>query len=97
MSDDCKLEPGKFYLFACPWDWTFVGEYVGHWGNMIVIRNGGYFRRTGATFDILSESGFTKGTIFCARKDGAAQQIPAGGPWWPWTAETPWVKKGGRR
>ena len=91
-----SLEPGRFYLFACPWDWTFVGRFV-RWadgGNTIIIDRGGYFTRTGATFDILSSKGFTKETRFHARADGAEQGIPAGGAWWPWTAPTPWAKAG---
>lgn len=87
------LESGKYYLFACPWDWTFVGEFVGYNGrDMLIVRNAGYFTRTGATFDILSSKGFQSETKFHARQDGAEMAIPAGGPWWPWTAATPWVK-----
>lgn len=87
------MEQGKFYLISCPWDWTFVGEFVRYDGrDMIIIRNGGYFTRTGRTFDLLSSQGFSSETQFHARPDGAEQGIPAGGPWWPWTAPTPWVK-----
>lgn len=78
MMVEAFLIPGKFYLFATPWDWTFVGEYVRHDDREnIIIRNGGYFTRTGATFDILSEQGFQEQTKFHARKDGAEQSIPA--------------------
>ena len=88
------LEPGKYYLFACPWDWTFVGRYVRHANrDEIVIDNAGYFTRTGATFDVLSEKGFASDTKFHARKDGAEMIIPAQGPKWPWTAPVTWGKE----
>ena len=88
------LQPGKFYLFACPWDWTFVGEFVRYAGrDHIIIRNGGYFTHTGATFDILSSEGFTPNTKFHARKDGAEQGIAVPNAWWPWTAPVTWGNK----
>ena len=89
------LEPGKFYLFACPWDWTFIGEYVRHFdgGRRILIRNGGYFTRTGATFNVLCSEGFKPETKFHATVNGLEQGISAEANWWQWTAKTPWVKK----
>jgi hypothetical protein len=94
------LKEGNFYLFSCPWDWTFVGEYVRHCsgGQEIVIRNGGYFTRTGATFDRLCKVGFQSDTKFHPTADGEEQSIPAQGPKWPWRAPTSWVKeKGGAK
>jgi hypothetical protein len=89
------MQPGKFYLIACPWDWTFVGEFVRFEGrDYIIVKNAGYFTRTGATFDKLSRAGFNANTHFHATPDGPEQGIPAGGPWWPWRARTPWVKVG---
>ena len=91
---DPFLQAGKFYLFATPWDWTFAGEFVRYANrDEIVIRNGGYFTRTGATFDVLCSSGFTDQTLFHARADGAEMSIPAQGPKWPWTAKVTWIKK----
>ena len=88
------LEAGKFYLFSCPWDWTFVGEYVRHESpSRIVVKNAGYFTRTGATFDILSTKGFQRETQFHPTPGGIEQEITGPAPVWPWRAPTPWVKK----
>ena len=88
------MEVDKYYLFACPWDWTFVGQYVKHLSfHELVIRNGGYFTRTGATFEILCSKGFVSETTFHPTVDGIEQIIPAQGPKWRWMAKTPWVKK----
>ncbi len=87
------MKEGEFWLFACPWDWTFVGEYVRHLNSQeIVIRNGGYFTRTGATFEKLCSGGFVRETSFHATANGDEQIIPAQGPKWRWRAATPWVK-----
>ena len=90
------LEPGKFYLIACPWDWTFVFEYVQHVENRrkIETKNCIYFTRTGATFDKLSTEGLVplqgdSGSKF----HGGPKFIPAEGPVWEWKAKTPWAKK----
>ena len=92
------LQPGNFYLFACPWDWTFVGEYVRHENlDEIVIRNGGYFTRPGDKFGTLSVKGFTKETKFHPTEGGHEQLIPAQGPKWRWIAKTPWVREGGQQ
>jgi hypothetical protein len=89
------MEKGEFWLFSCPWDWTFVGQYVRHTsgGNEIIIRNGGYFTRPGATFEILCAKGFNENTTFHPTENGDEQIIPAQGPKWRWRAKTPWVKK----
>jgi hypothetical protein len=86
------MEPGKFYLIACVWDWTYVGEYVGPDGlGGHKIRKGGYFTRTGATFDVLTTTGFVAETNFCS-----AHPYTFGiGPvnlWMEWHAPKPWVK-----
>ena len=87
------MEPGKYYLFAAPWDWTFLGQYVRHLSrDEIVIRNGGYFTKTGVTFDILTSKGFQSETKFHPTVGGVDQIIPAQGPKWQWMAATPWVK-----
>lgn len=94
------MEKGQFYLFACPWDWTWVGQYVRHinGGQEIVIDNALYFTRTGATFDVLTRSGMIlsgdKKSLYHPCGDGII--IPAYGPKIPWRAPTPWVKGGGR-
>ncbi len=88
------MEEGKFYLFSCPWDWTFVGRYVKHLSFcQIVIADAGYFTRTGATFDKLSSEGFTKETQFHPTVGGAEQIIAGPVQAWRWMAKTPWVKK----
>lgn len=89
------LEEGQFYLFACPWDWTWVGRYVRHLNfQELVIDDAIYFTRTGATFDVLT----TKGLVLSGdRKSqihpcGNGVIIPAQGPKIPWRAATPWAK-----
>lgn len=88
------LESGKVYLFACPWDWTFVAEYVRHESpSRIVVKNAGYFTRTGATFDKLAKEGFNTNTQFHPTHGGVEQEITGPAVVFPWQAETPWVKK----
>ena len=88
------MEPGKYYLFACPFFWTFVGEYVRDLNfQKIIVRNAGYFTRTGATFDILCSKGFQRETAFVDCSALGEMPIPSQGPWFPWLAKTPWVKK----
>ena len=88
------LEVGKFYLFACPWDWTFVGRYVGKpsWDE-IEIADSIYFTRTGATFDVLCRDGLVMQGNDKSLIHGGPRFIPAAGPKWEWRAATPWVKK----
>ena len=87
------LESGKFYLFACPWDWTFVARYVRHESFCrIVVKDAGYFTRTGATFDKLASEGFTRETQFHPTSGGPEQEITGPAVVWPWRAKTPWVK-----
>jgi hypothetical protein len=93
------MQEGQWYLFAVPWDWTFVGQFVRHVSrDEIAIRNGGYFTRTGATFDRLCRDGFTPETKFHDCSDLGEIIIPAQGPKFPWRAATPWLKgnKGGK-
>jgi hypothetical protein len=98
---------GKFYLFACPFFFTFVGQYVRHLNfQEIVLANAGYFTRTGATFDVLCSKGLVTGSngsqfhpcaVTLVLPDGTeipnGVLIPAQGPKFPWEAKTPWVKK----
>ena len=89
------MEPGKFYLIASPWFWTFVGRYVKHLNfQEIVLADAIYFTRTGAPFDILARKGLVSG------ENGSKHHalpgeilIPAQGLKIPWQAPTPWVKK----
>jgi hypothetical protein len=89
------LEPGKFYLKACPWDWTFVFRYVQHVNNRQEIETSDciYFQRTGKTFGKLTTEGLVLSGDSKSLIDGGARFIPAQGPTWEWKAETPWVKK----
>ena len=85
------MEPGKFYLFACPFYFTFVGRFVRKLDfQELVIEDAGYFTRTGATFDVLCRDGMVETSQFhpC---DGQLF-IPAQGPKFPWFAATPWVR-----
>lgn len=91
------MEEGRYYLFACPWDWTFVGQFVRYVNrDEIAVRNAGYFTRTGATFDILCRDGLNANSKFCPC-DGHPETgeliIPAHGPKFPWNAPTPWATK----
>ena len=90
------MEEGKFYLFACPFFWTFVGRYVKHLNfQELVIEDAIYFTRTGATFDILC----TKGLVLEGEGRSRYHVLPgqpiisAQGPKIEWRAKTPWVKK----
>ena len=87
------LEPGKFYLFACPWDWTFVGRYIQHADGRkkLEVSDCIYFTRTGATFGKLSTEGLVTGANG-SLIHGGPRFIPNDGPVWAWTAATPWVK-----
>jgi hypothetical protein len=88
-------EPGKFYLFACPWDWTHVAEYVCPINShQHVVKNCGYFTRTGATFDILVTKGLQPNSEFHPTPGGPEEIIAS--PFnkvMPWLANTPWVKE----
>ena len=101
------MQKGKFYLYACPFFWTWVGEYVMHLNfQEVVIADAMYFTRTGATFDILCDKGLILGgdqeSLICPIRrdlmlaDGAKVRngaiIPAQGPKLAWGAATPWVK-----
>ena len=87
------MEPGKYYLFSCPFFWTFVGRYVRpHSFQHVIIDNAGYFTRTGATFDVLCTKGFQRETAFANCVALGEFPIPAGGPWFPWKAPISWVK-----
>jgi hypothetical protein len=77
---------GNVFLFACPWDWTYTGRLVGFRGDRLLISEGGYYTRTGATFDRLCKVGFTENTRFHMCGD---IRIPNAGPVHPWTAEWP--------
>lgn len=101
------LKEGKFHLHACPFFFTFVGQYVRHLNfQELVIAHAMYFTRTGATFDVLCAKGLvTTGDnkseyhpcrVVLELEDGTlipnGLVIPAQGPKFPWAAETPWVK-----
>jgi hypothetical protein len=85
------MEPGTFWLFACPWDWTWVGRYVKHLSfQELIIDDALYFTRTGATFDLLCKDGLTGQSQIHPCGNGII--IPAQGPKIPWRAATPWAK-----
>ena len=81
---------GEVFLFACPWDWTFVGRLEGFVGGRLIITEAGYFTRTGATFDVLCKEGFNENTRFHpARTSDGRLRIPNVGPVFPWGAKWP--------
>ncbi|HTU18517.1 MAG TPA: hypothetical protein VMG10_10695 [Gemmataceae bacterium] len=85
-----EADLGKVFLFALPWDWTFVGRFEGFIGERIVIAEAGYFTRTGATFDRLCKEGFAPDTQFHAIKTaGGRCRVPNGGLIFPWEAAWP--------
>jgi hypothetical protein len=87
------MEEGKWYLFCTPWDWTFIGQYVRHISrDELLVRNAGYFTKTGATFDKLCLTGFTADTKFHDCSALGEMPIPAQGPKFPWLAPRPWMK-----
>lgn len=90
------MEPGKFYLIASPWFWTYVGRFVRHLNfQELVLEDAIYFTFTGATFDILC----TKGLVLSGDKKSKFHAlpkqiiIPAQGVKIEWLAPTPWVEK----
>lgn len=86
------MEPGKWYLFAVAFYFTFVGRFVRELNfKRLVIDHSGYFTRTGATFDVLTTKGLQPGTKFHA-DNPVPIMIPNDGPVWPWLAATPWFK-----
>jgi hypothetical protein len=88
------MEPGTFWLFACPWFFTVVGRFVRHVNfQEMEIEDALYFTRTGATFDVLCTKGMVPG------REGSKYHplpgrviIPTAGLKIPWLAPTPWVK-----
>jgi len=87
------MEVGKFYLFANPWFWTFVGRFVRHINfQEIEIADAIYFTRSGATFDVLCMTGLHSNSK--VHKCPAGMIISSNGPKFPWLAKTPWVEKG---
>jgi hypothetical protein len=88
---ELTVEEGKFYLFACPWDWTFVGRFRKQLSfQELVIDKAIYFTRTGATFDKLCSEGLNKQSLYHHVGDGII--IPAQAIKFPWAAKTPWAK-----
>jgi hypothetical protein len=101
------MKPGDWYLFACPFFFTYVGRYVRHLSFQdLVIADAIYFTRTGATFDRLCSEGLvlTGGKKSLYHPAAVPLELPTGevirggviipaqGPKHPWRAGTPWVK-----
>lgn len=86
------MEPGKFYLIAAPWFWTFVGRYVRHLNfSEIILEDAIYFTRPGATFDVLARKGLVSNSQIHPLPGQII--IPSQGLKIPWLAQTPWVEK----
>ncbi len=81
---------GKVFLWAVPWDWSFVGRFAGYVGDRLILHEAGYFTRTGATFDRLCSEGFVAETQFHPSKAPSGEiRIPNAGVVIPWTAAWP--------
>jgi len=84
------MEPGKYYLFACPWDWTYVGRFRGIKGGSVIIDHAIYFIRTGARFGQLCHTGLVAESDYSECGNGigigAADEIK----FFPWHAKTLW-------
>lgn len=89
------MEPGKYYLFVCPFFMTYVGKYVRHHGFDIIIDNGIYFQRTGRKFGELCRQGLVltgdSKTLYDTLPNGSF--IPAQGGKFPYLAKPSWVKE----
>ena len=90
------MEPGKFYLFSCPFFWTFVGRFVRQASFQdIEVADAIYFTRTGATFDVLCSRGLVLTGDRKSLYHGpfTTLLIPANPTVkFPWLAKTPWVQ-----
>ena len=87
------LQEGQYYLFACPWDWTFVGRFVRQANLHFEIDNSIYFTYTGATFDVLCRTGLVLTGDKKSHIHGGPQYIDVlGTKIWRWNAATPWAK-----
>lgn len=88
------LEEGRYYLFACPWDWTFVGKFKAIRGPHIVIDHAIYFVRTGARFGELCRSGLVKSgdnkSLYSECGDGISIGNFADTKIFPWHAKVTW-------
>jgi hypothetical protein len=84
------MEPGKYYLFACSWDWTYIGKFVEHADYAhIRIDHALYFIRSAARFGVLCHSGLKRESEFEVIGDGIL--IPfAETKIFPWHAKTNW-------
>lgn len=87
---------GRVFLLSLPWDWTVVGRLHGFVGDRLILKEAGYFTRTGATFDVLCKDGFNANTQFHAMEgDGGEMRVPNAGMVFPWMAD--WPQAGRRR
>lgn len=85
------LEVGKYYLFACPWDWTFVGRFRGIHGGRVVIDHAIYFTFTGAQFGELCRSGLVAASKVSCCGDGIGIGDPLDIKTFPWHGPTSWA------
>lgn len=89
---------GKVFLFALPWDWTWIGRLEGFIGDRLIIAEAGYFTKTGSTFDLLCKSGFVAGTQFHPiQTSGGRARIPNAGIVLMWEADWPQTTAARRR
>lgn len=84
------METGKYYLFACPWDWTFVGRFRCIQGGRVYIDHTIYFIRTGAKFGPLCHKGLVAESQYVECGDGIGIGNLDDIKTFPWRAATPW-------
>lgn len=85
------MEVGKYYLFACPWDYTFVGRFSRIWCGEIIIDHCFYFTKTGMTFGDLCRAGIKKAkSEISVCGDGVIIGDPSQIKKFPWQAPTDW-------
>lgn len=93
-TEEPLMEVGKYYLFACPWDWTFVGRFAAIRGGEVIIDHAIYFIRTGRRFGELCFGGLkTSGdgkSEYSECGDGINIGEPSQIKKFPWHAATPW-------
>lgn len=99
------MEPGKFYLCPLPFYWTVIGRYIRPDGMFHMLMDQViYFRRPGATFDVLVSKGLPpkegdSGALYHSFKSRQIRVRADSNLIIPWEDDngkpqkTPWVKE----
>ena len=92
--DDYAMTEGKYYLFYCPWDWSYVGRFVAIRGPHVVIDHAIHFIRTGRPTGELIHLGLVKSgdgkSLYTALGNGHRIGPFAETKIHPWHAATDW-------